>query len=715
VNTNGQLDALASDGLSLGDQIDLICDAFEQEWSNGRVPRVEDYLQRCDPLARDRLLAELLLVDREFRIKQGQCASRTEYRQRFPDYSTVIDGLDFATIEDRAGRPARPTRVFPMPSRGSRLAQFELLDVVGLGASGVVWKARDTRLERLVAVKLPRQESLSELERARFMREGRACARLRHPHIVPLYEVGEVHGQAFIVTQFVDGQSLREWLKKNRPKPREAAELVAQLADALHYAHDQGVIHRDLKPANVLIDAQGQPHISDFGLAKLNSHSQGMTVEGDILGTPAYMSPEQARGDAFRVDRRCDVYGLGALLYEMLTGRPPFEGEVAAVIHQAIHDEPRPPRTIDATVPGDLETICTKAMEKDAHRRYATANDLANDLRRFVAGEPILGRRVSRWEKCWRWLRRRPATAVTLALCVLVAAAGAIIAALVEKNYALAGYQTVRIMTEPAGARVALVPIDERTGEPNPDSAGIIRPRGVTPLTILAKPGKYLVEAVVPTSGDLPDFAEVRFAVAERSIDQEDDDIETVLRIRIRNTEDVVNDMVRVTIAEDERRKNALLPEVLYVDRHETAPEVNHDVEHSENEGESSFFGIEGSNNAAEALSKRLPTAAEYDAVVNYVRQAERAPTGSGNPAIEGLFGGLAEWTTTTSDFSSAGARGPVAIRRNLMVLKGYDDTEVYPQTLRTPDGKLLSPSETSSPGIGWRGVRSGAPRFVSR
>jgi hypothetical protein len=401
----------------------------------------------------------------------------------------------------------------------------------------------------------------------------------------------------------------------------------------------------------------------------------------------------------------------------MLTGRPPFEGEVAAVIYQAIHDEPRPPRTIEATVPRDLETICTKAMEKDAYRRYATANDLANDLRRFVAGEPILGRRVSRWEKCWRWLRRRPAAAVALALCVLVAAAGAIIAALVEKNYALAGYQTVRIITEPAGARVALVPIDERTGEPNPDSAGIIRPRGVTPLTTLAKPGKYLVEAVVPTSGDLPDFAEVRFAVAEQNIDQEDNGLETVLRIRIRNTEDVVTDMVRVTLGDDERRKNALLPDVLYVDLRETAPEViQDDVEHSENEDQSSFFGIEGSNNAAEALSKRLPTAAEYDAIVNSVRQAERASTGSGNPAaIEGLFGGLAEWTTTTSDFSSAGARGPIAIRRNLMVLKGYDDTEVYPQTLRTPDGKLLSPSETSSPSIGWRGVRSGAPRFVSR
>ena len=339
MNRAPQLDGSESAKLPPTDQIDLVCDAFEDAWSRGERPQIEDFLDRCDAPAKELLLAELLLVDREFRIKRGEIAGRQDYQQRFPGYSTIIDALEFATIDDRGRKGSFASRVQTTATAGSKLAHFELLEEIGSGASGTVWKARDTRLRRIVAVKMPRQERLAIPERERFLREGQACAQLRHPNIVAVHEVGEDHGRVFIVAEFIEGLNLRQWLDQRRPKPREAAELAAQLAEALHHAHEQGVIHRDLKPANVLIDSDGRPHVTDFGLAKWTTDSAGMTVEGNILGTPAYMSPEQARGDAVHVDRRSDVYGLGALLYEMLTGQPPFQGDVTAIVHQVIHDE----------------------------------------------------------------------------------------------------------------------------------------------------------------------------------------------------------------------------------------------------------------------------------------------------------------------------------------------------------------------------------------
>jgi serine/threonine-protein kinase len=722
VNDVDRLNDVQSTNVLLADQIDLICDAFEEEWFSGRVPRIEDYLHRCDPTAREQLLAELLLVDREFRVKQGESAGRQEYRQRFPDYSTVIDALRFDTIDDRmhnvAGTPVRA-----VPTAGAMIAQFELLEVLGSGASGIVWKARDTRLRRSVAIKLPRHESLSEAEKARFMREGRACAPLRHPNIVPLLEVGEHLGQLFIVTQFVDGVSLRAWLKEHRPKPREAAQIVAQLADALHEAHEHGVIHRDLKPANVLLDREGRPQITDFGLAKVSAATHGMTVEGEILGTPAYMSPEQARGEGFRVDRRSDVYGLGALLYEMLTGHPPFEGEIAAIVHQVIQDEPRLPRSFDPSLPLDLETICLKAMEKQAGRRYQTAEALAIDLHRYLQGQPILARRMSRLEKSWRWLRRRPSAVLATALGAMVVAAGAMIAGLVRENYALEGYRPVRVITEPAGARVALVPIDARTGEPNPDPSGIIRPRGMTPLTLLARPGMYLVEAVLPDDGERIDFAEVHLAIPEIPVPQVGRVTEYAgavakdLRIKIERLEEVVADMVMVTVTDELRKKNPLLPKVLYVDPTETVEDNpmagTHRVAQRVDDGAEAFLTLEGAIRAAEALCKRVPSAAEYEAIVEWTRHRTTSRTSPGKAAIvEGLLNGLAEWTTTKYDFSGSGAHA-LASLRYMSVLKGYGEMIALPEMLRSPDGELLSPSDFASPRIGWRGVRSGAPRFV--
>ncbi|MBN2477493.1 MAG: serine/threonine protein kinase [Pirellulales bacterium] len=333
----------------------------------------------------------------------------------------------------------------PSPGRPPLLDRFHLLSQLGSGAFGMVWKAHDTDLDRIVAIKVPRQECLDAGQVRRFLEEARACGRLKHPNIVSVYEARRHRQGVYIVAEFVSGQTLAERLEQGRPTAREAAELCRTIAEAMHYAHEAGVIHRDLKPSNILVDDHGVPHVADFGLAKLAADEATMTAEGQVLGTPGYMSPEQVQGDSRRVDRRTDVYALGVILFELLTGERPFRGTVQRMIHQVIEAEAPRPRSLHGGVPRDLETICVKCLEKEPRRRYPSAKALADDLGRFLDGRPVKARPVRTCVRLWRWCRRNRLVAGLAWAVFLVLSAGLV----------AAGSQWVR--AERAAAREAQI------------------------------------------------------------------------------------------------------------------------------------------------------------------------------------------------------------------------------------------------------------------
>ncbi len=474
------------------DRLERVLDRFENAWNRGDRPALSDYLAAA-ATERQLLLIELIHEDLEYRIQTGEPARvemylkhypelrddsavildliaaeydyrrerepgdlRGEFRQRFPELGDALGQRlaplsgaaprrpkplhPSATVAPHATLPEEPVAGFP------HVPGYEILGVLGRGGMGVVYKARQTGLKRLVALKMVAAGILAEpQELARFRAEAEAAAALQHPNIVPIYEVAEHQGQPYFSMELIDGGSLAQAVG-GKDSPHQVATLVETLARAIHYAHQHGIVHRDLKPANILLTFSREPpasadfalaggsrlnecvpKITDFGLAKrLDSGTTG-TQTGVILGTPSYMAPEQAAGRTRAIGQPTDVYALGAILYEMLIGRPPFQGETPLeTVRQVRDEEVVPPRRLRPAVPRDLETICLKCLRKEPGHRYASALALADDLRRFLNGEPVLARPVGVWERGVKWVRRRPLAAM-LVLVSLLAAGGLLV------------------------------------------------------------------------------------------------------------------------------------------------------------------------------------------------------------------------------------------------------------------------------------------------
>ncbi len=303
----------------------------------------------------------------------------------------------------------QPTEPLSTPRHVGR---FQIRGHLGAGAFSVVYRAHDPQLDREVALKVAQAPGDRPELRERFLREARAVARLRHPHIVPIYDTGSEGEASYLATRLIEGSTLEETIKKEPLSPIKGARLVRDLAEALAYAHRLGIIHRDVKPANVMLDQKGRAFLMDFGLAHLRDEAQKLTHDGAILGTPAYLAPEHAMGHSGPPQPASDQYSLGVILYELLTGQLPFSGSPAAVLRKVVSEQPPSPRSLRRSVPRDLETICLKAMARQPQDRYRDCQELADDLRRWLEGEPIRARRLSPLERVIRWYRRDPRSAM---------------------------------------------------------------------------------------------------------------------------------------------------------------------------------------------------------------------------------------------------------------------------------------------------------------
>jgi eukaryotic-like serine/threonine-protein kinase len=431
-------------------RIDAICRRFEADWRAGKRPQIDDYLAD-DPsgapdAARSALRAELEALDDELRQSDDTTAridrieapeaplpamiAETPLIAPVPRPILPLPGAsplsahgdatappgDDATVDFVSADPAHPEA--PSPTRVRYFGDYEIIREIARGGMGIVFQARQISLNRPVALKMIRFATLaSDDALRRFQNEAEAVATLDHPHIVPIFEVGNHAGQHYFTMKLIDGSSLDKKLTDHLAQPKAAATLLKKAAEAVHHAHQRGILHRDLKPANILVDERGEPFVADFGLAKRYADESGLTHSGAIMGTPSYMSPEQASGRRGAVTTSSDVYGLGAILYALLTGRAPFVGDsVEDTLEQVRSAAPLPPSKFNPFAARDLELICLKCLEKDPLGRYPTAGALATDLGRFAAGEPVSVRAAGVVERVAKWARRKPTLAAAYAL-----------------------------------------------------------------------------------------------------------------------------------------------------------------------------------------------------------------------------------------------------------------------------------------------------------
>ncbi len=428
-----------SEAARLAAFVELVHVDLELRCRRGLPLGIEQYLRLVPALADDdEVCLDLLVAEVALRQEREGALPLEDARARFPRLAERLQQRfeESQSAASHATRPGGPhsshtlaaVRTPPVPNR---IGKFEILECVGRGSFGTVYRARDTASQREVAVKIPLPSVLDNAEhRSRFFREARLAAQLQHPHIVALHEVGEDQGVCFIASEFVTGQTLRAKMPKQQAwTPDDAVAMMLQIGKALHYAHTKGIIHRDIKPENILVTAQSELKITDFGLARQEGADELWTEAGARMGTPAYMSPEQAGGHSHWADARTDLWALGVMLYELLTGHRPFEGSSVTILRAILQDEPRALRRHQQQIPKDLEAICLKCLAKNPDHRFPSAQHVVDELERWQRGLPVATRSINTVERTWRWAKRKPAAAalvlVSLVSMLMLALAGA--------------------------------------------------------------------------------------------------------------------------------------------------------------------------------------------------------------------------------------------------------------------------------------------------
>jgi WD40 repeat protein/tRNA A-37 threonylcarbamoyl transferase component Bud32 len=391
--------------------------------------RVEDYLLHCPSLRDDpELIFELAYGELRIRRQLQETWPPGEIEARFPTLATRLHKqLEVGSWLAQAASFPTPPGTSPIGSdvHLSRLGKYELSEPFAQGGMGMIFRARHVELNRVVALKMIRPDRVAgEVDRRRFQNESVIIAQFDHPHIVPIYDVGEEQGVHYFAMKLLEGGDLQQHSRRYLDDPRAAAQIMADVGDAVHHAHQRGVLHRDMKPSNILLDEAGRPHVTDFGLARSLDGQHQLTNSGDLLGTPAYLAPEQLTPGQGPLTIAADVYGLGAVLYTLLTGRPPFESQHLVTTLESIqHRDPVSPHRLNPHVDRDLESICFKALAKRPADRYSSARTFADDLQRYLAGESIQARPASWWQRRWSWIRRHPDLAIATSLLLLVGTA----------------------------------------------------------------------------------------------------------------------------------------------------------------------------------------------------------------------------------------------------------------------------------------------------